>query len=159
MLREKTIPNNLEINQVIHALSLRLFLPLLLRLQTFAHALGDSVPFSPRRSSVFSASNPNWKRVAASDHPGNVFILLVDIGRGKKRGGRLFLSGGFFFLSLPIFTPSFLFRSVSQMFLICAGLNPEITSCFSQPFPILNAAGGHPGALGTCVPQFQLLGL
>ena len=132
-----------------------------LPLQTFAHALGDSVPFSPRRSSVFSASNPNWKRVAVSDHPGNVFILLVDIGKGgKKRVGVYFFPVFFFFfLSLPIFTPSFLFRSVSQMFLICAGLNPEITSCFSQPFPILNAAGGHLGALGTCVPQFQLLGL
>ena len=62
-----------------------------LPLQTFAHALGDSVPFSPRRSSVFSASNPNWKRVAVSDHPGNVFILLVDIGNGgKKRVGVYF---------------------------------------------------------------------
>lgn len=129
-----------------------------LPLLTFAHALGDSVPFSSRRSSVFSASNPNWKRVALSDHPGNVFILLVDIGKGgKKRVGVYFFPVFFFFLSLPIFT--LLFRSVSQMFLICAGLNPEITSCFSQPFPILNAAGGHPGALGTCVPQFQLLGL
>lgn len=131
-----------------------------LPLQTSAHALSDSVPFSPRCSSVFSASNPNWKRVAVSDHPGNVFILLVDIGRGAKKKGWASISFRcFFFLSLPIFTPSFLFRFVFQMFLICAGLNPEITSCFSQPFPILNAAGGHPGALGTCVPQFQLLGL
>ena len=129
-----------------------------LPLLTFAHALGDSVPFSSRRSSVFSASNPNWKRVALSDHPGNVFILLVDIGKGEKKGwASISFRCFFFFLSLPIFT--LLFRSVSQMFLICAGLNPEITSCFSQPFPILNAAGGHPGALGTCVPQFQLLGL
>lgn len=69
------------------------------------------------------------------------------------------ISFGFFFLSLPIFTPSFLFLSVSQMLLICAGLNPEITACFSQPFPILNAAGRRLGALGTWVPQFQLLGL
>lgn len=133
-----------------------------LPLQTFAHALGDSVPFSPRCSSVFSASNPNWKRVAVSDHPGNVFILLVDIGRGakkKKKKGWASISFRWFSFFKPIFTPSFLFRFVFQMFLICAGLNPEITSCFSQPFPILNVAGGHPGALGTCVPQFQLLGL
>lgn len=66
-----------------------------LPLQTFAHALGDSVPFSPRCSSFSSASNPNWKRVAASYHPGNVFILLVDIG-GKMRVGVYFFRVFFF---------------------------------------------------------------
>lgn len=66
--REKTIPNSLEINQVTHALCVSLPSPFR-RLHTVAHALGDSVPFSLRLSTVSSASNPNWKRVAASDHP------------------------------------------------------------------------------------------
>lgn len=68
-----------------------------LLLQTVAHAPGASVSFSPRRFSVSSASNPNWKRVAASDHPGNVFILLVDVG-GKIRVGVCFF---------PVFKPSY----------------------------------------------------
>ena len=90
-----------------------------LPLLTFAHALGDSVPFSSRRSSVFSASNPNWKRVALSDHPGNVFILLVDIGKGgKKRVGVYFFPVFFFFFKPSYFHSSFSFR-FSNVFNLC----------------------------------------
>ncbi|TKC37415.1 hypothetical protein EI555_010717 [Monodon monoceros] len=84
---------------------------------TFAHALGDSVPFSPRRSSFSSASNPNWKRVAASYHPGNVFILLVDIG-GKIR-----------FLNFPAPIPIPIFISV---FITYPNLYLQISLCVRE---------------------------
>lgn len=58
------------------------------RPRAVAHAPGDSSP-SPRRSSVSSASDPAGKRVGACDHPGNVFISLVDIG-GEIRMGVYF---------------------------------------------------------------------
>lgn len=56
--------------------------------QTAALALGDG-SFSPPRSSFSSVFNPSWRQVASSDHPGNVFILLVNIG-GTVRVGVCF---------------------------------------------------------------------